>query len=287
VDALKPNARLILLGDKDQLASVESGAVLADLTQALINNTVELQHAYRFNQTIKNFADAINQQQTQKAWQQLTANTNEVLSLLPQEELINYSASHYSQYLALIKKQASFYNIYSAFNQFRVLCANRTGKNSVTQLNQLIEQALINKRAIQKAGVWYVGRPVMVTQNNPALHLYNGDIGLCLQENNTLVVCFLASDGSIKRYLPARIPACETAFAMTIHKSQGSEFKNIVIALPDSFNAVLTKELLYTAITRAKESINIVAEKTIFMQTIKASVNRMTGLASKLITGVQ
>jgi exodeoxyribonuclease V alpha subunit len=74
---------------------------------------------------------------------------------------------------------------------------------------------------------------------------------------------------------------------MTIHKSQGSEFKNIVIALPDSFNAVLTKELLYTAITRAKESINIVAEKTIFMQTIKASVNRMTGLASKLITGVQ
>lgn len=281
VDALKADARLILLGDKDQLASVESGAVLADLTQALTQHTVELQHAYRFNNNIKNFASAVNQQQADDAWQQLQ-NAQQTIQLLPPQESIAYIAEQYSEYLTLIKTGADFTAIYRAFNKFRVLCANRQGKNSVADINYLVEQTLAHKRQITITGLWYNGRPIMVTQNNPALHLYNGDIGLCLLEQDMLIVCFQAADGSIKRYLPTRIPACETVFAMTIHKSQGSEFDHVLIALPDNINAILTKELLYTAITRAKESIKIVADKTVFMQTIQQGVERVTGLASKL-----
>lgn len=283
VDALKSGARLILLGDKDQLASVESGSVLADLTQSLPAHTLELQHAYRFNHIIKEFANSINQQHAEKAWQQLSNETQEVISLLPKLESISYIAGQYSQYLKLIKMGADFQSIYQAFNQFRVLCANRQGKNSVTEINHLVEQALVQKRLIQLNSLWYVGRPIIITQNNPALHLYNGDIGLCLLEQDTLMVYFLTADGSIKRYLPARIPACETVFAMTVHKSQGSEFEHIVLALPESINPVLTKELLYTAITRAKETIKIITEKAVFIKSIHQKVARMTGLADKLM----
>ncbi len=285
VDALKPGARLILLGDKDQLASVESGAVLADLTTALPQQTLELQKSHRFDEDIKNLATAINQQQDLEAWRLLqTGNKN--IALL-ETDLIDYISKQQIDYLRLITARAEFSDIYKAFNRFQALCATRLGKNSVSDINHAVELSLSNKKLIHLSGLWYCGRPIMITQNNAALQLYNGDIGICLrdkEQEDQLRVFFQRADGSIKKYLPARIPHCETVFAMTIHKSQGSEFEEVLIILPETISPVLTKELLYTAITRAKKTIKLVANEAVFFSTVRQRVQRVTGLINRFST---
>ena len=285
VDALKPGARLILLGDKDQLASVESGAVLADLTTALPQQTLELQKSHRFDEDIKNLATAINQQQDLEAWRLLqTGNKN--IALL-ETDLIDYISKQQIDYLRLITARAEFSDIYKAFNRFQALCATRLGKNSVSDINHAVEILLSNKKLIHLSGLWYCGRPIMITQNNAALQLYNGDIGICLrdkEQEDQLRVFFQRADGSIKKYLPARIPHCETVFAMTIHKSQGSEFEEVLIILPETISPVLTKELLYTAITRAKKTIKLVTNEAVFSSTVRQRVQRVTGLINRFST---
>ncbi|MBE0436205.1 MAG: exodeoxyribonuclease V subunit alpha, partial [Methylomicrobium sp.] len=283
VDALKPSARLILLGDKDQLASVESGAVLADLTAALPDHTVELKKAHRFDVTIKNLAEAVNLQRPEAAWSALQAG-NDNIGLLNQDA-IAYIAGQRLDYLRAIENSNDIEQIFKVFKRFQVLCANRAGKNSVADINSRVERRLASTGHINPIGTWYHGRPVMITQNDAALQLYNGDIGLCLkdvEQGGKLMVFFQRPDGSIKKCLPARLPHCETVYAMTIHKSQGSEFDEIFIALPDQHNPVLTKELLYTAITRARKSVKILADQKVFNETVLRKIERFGGLAQKL-----
>lgn len=288
VDALKPGARLILLGDKDQLASVESGAVLADLTQGLPQQTVELLKAHRFQGDIKALADAVNRQQVEQAWQ-LLQNPHGDVSLLAADP-IDFIVSHYLDYLNLMASGADFPAVFAAFNRFQVLCSNQRGPNSVSDINTLVEQELSRRDKIRLGGLWYPGRPVMITANNPGLQLYNGDIGLCMpdaESDGQLRVFFLRGDGSFKKLLPARLLACETVFAMTIHKSQGSEFERVLIMLPKRVNPVLSKELLYTAITRAKTSVKIVADHAVFMASVTHKVQRDSGLGDKLLNLAQ
>ncbi|MEQ1546466.1 exodeoxyribonuclease V subunit alpha [Methyloglobulus sp.] len=283
VDALKPGAKLILLGDKDQLASVESGAVLADLIAALPNNTVELKHSYRFEMGIKQLADAVNQQDFETAWDILSTN-HDATKLLEQEQLMPYILDKRKEYLRLVNTKAKFSMLYQAFNSFQVLCSNRHGKNGALEINTAVEQDLFGLRLKYGTTFWYPGRPVMILQNNPTLHLYNGDIGICLpdhEQNDNLMVFFQRADGAVKKHLPARMPTCETVFAMTVHKSQGSEFEEVLIVLPETVNPVLSKELLYTAITRARKKINIVAEESVFTATINRKMERITGLVNK------
>jgi exodeoxyribonuclease V alpha subunit len=285
VDALKPQARLILLGDKDQLASVESGAVLADLTMALPEHTLELKKSHRFDDAIKRLALAVNFQQEALAWQILQEG-NENITVLSQDP-VAYISEQQADYLQLIRAEAEFNEIYTAFSRFQVLCSNRQGKNSVADMNHRVEQKLSAQKLITLSGLWYAGRPIMVTQNHAALHLYNGDIGICMpdkDQNGKLMVFFQRPDGGIKKYLPARVPPCDTVFAMTIHKSQGSEFEEVLIILPDLISPILTKELLYTAITRAKKKVRIVAEETVFAATVRQKIARITGLVEKFQT---
>ena len=282
VAAIKPSARLILLGDKEQLASVESGTVLADLTKALPDNTKELKKTYRFKGEIKAFAQAINQKDAAKAWE-LTQQKNAVIEHLG-DNFLDYLANQHSDYFELIKRRADFKEIYTAFNKFQILCAHREGKNSVSDLNYRLEKFLRDRKQINLSTTWYVGRPVMVTQNNATLQLYNGDIGLCLfDENGEIKVFFPRPDGNFQGYSPARLPHCETVFAMTIHKSQGSEFEEVCVCLPENQQTILTKELLYTAITRAKKRIKLVTTEAIFTATVQASVTRVTGLVEQFV----
>ncbi len=277
VDALKQDARLILLGDKDQLASVESGSVLADLTFSLKENTVELLKSHRFGGTIKALAVAVNEQRAIDAWNLLKID-GKIVTLL-EDNLINYIAGKYYHFMNLIQQQVNFKDIYTAFNAFQVLCPNRNGHNGVNEINRLVEKKL------GLSGHWYNGKPIMITKNHVATQLYNGDIGLCLTDSHQqgkLMVFFLNADGSIKKILPSRLPSYETVFAMTIHKSQGSEFTEVLIALPDSLNPVLTKELIYTGITRAKKMVKIVANKSIFIDSVNQKVVRYGGLVAKI-----
>jgi exodeoxyribonuclease V alpha subunit len=287
VDALKPGARLILLGDKDQLASVESGAVLADLTQSLPGQTVELMKSHRFQGDIKALADAVNRQQAEQAWRLLQNSDADADASLLKAEPIDFIVENYLEYLRLMACGADFPEVFAAFDRFRVLCSNQRGPNSVSDINARVEQELARRNKIRLGGQWYPGRPVMITANNPGLQLFNGDIGLCLadpENDGQLRVFFLRGDGSVKKLQPARLLACETVFAMTIHKSQGSEFQRVLIMLPERINPVLSKELLYTAITRAKTSVKIVADQAVFMAAIAHKVQRDSGLGDKLQT---
>ncbi|MCF7970011.1 MAG: exodeoxyribonuclease V subunit alpha [Methylococcaceae bacterium] len=283
VSALKVNARLILLGDKDQLASVETGTVLADLTNALPKYTQELKVSYRFSGNIKTFAAAINHQEADLAWELLTKDYAEVCFL--KEDLIDYIVNKQVAYLQLISENADFTECYAAFSAFQVLCATRQGLYSVDDINFRVTQALIEQRFIKSSGDWYSGRPIMITQNDAVLQLYNGDIGICMpdaENRGQLMVFFLHADGLVRKYLPARLPYCETVFAMTIHKSQGSEFEEVLLVLPEVINPILTKELIYTGITRAKKTLKMVTNKEVFLQTIQRNVQRFSGLAERI-----
>jgi exodeoxyribonuclease V alpha subunit len=283
VDALKPDARLILLGDKDQLASVESGAVLADLSTALPAHTVELQTAHRFNAAIKQFAAAVNRQDAGAAWNCLHRGQDSIGLL--QGDVIDFIAQRQHAYLDKILAAAPYPEIYAAFNAFQALCAVREGKMGVAGVNTAVERALAGSGHISADGLWYSGRPVLITQNNPGLHLYNGDIGICLpdpRQEGRLMVFFQGVDGSVKRYLPSRLPHCETVYAMTIHKSQGSEFDSVLIMLPDTASPVLGKELLYTAVTRAKQTVRLVCSESVFSATVAQKVKRIGGLAAAI-----
>ncbi|MGR8941244.1 MAG: exodeoxyribonuclease V subunit alpha [Gammaproteobacteria bacterium] len=285
-DALKPNARLILLGDKDQLASIESGAVLADLTRALPEHTVELITTHRFDADIKKLAAFVNGQQDQAAWQ-VFQEGNENISIAGGDP-VDYIASMQAPYLRLVAEGADFAEISRAHARFQALCANKEGRNSVSDINHRVEQKLFRDKLIRPTGSWYAGRPVMITQNNPALHLYNGDIGICLpdkEEGGKLAVFFRRSGDDFKKYSPGRITRCEMAFAMTIHKSQGSEFEEVLILLPGEVNPILTKELLYTAITRAQKTVKLAAGETVFRAAVRQKIDRVTGLIAKLSQG--
>ena len=280
-DALKPNSKLILLGDKDQLSSVESGSVLADMTAALPEQTVELKTSYRFHKEIKALSDAVNVQSPDIAWKMLK--DGHQIKLL-ENNLINYAIEKYTNYLLLIKNNENLQVIFSEFNKFQILCANRYGEHGSIDINNRIEDKLSGQKKIHSSNGWYHGRPIMVTQNNTGMQLFNGDIGICLysHDSKNLAVFFLRPGNNIKKFLPSRIPPHETIFAMTIHKSQGSEFDECLCVLPDIINSTLSKELIYTAITRSKTKLVLRSSYSIFSAALQQKSARAGGLREKL-----
>lgn len=289
VDALKPGSRLLLLGDKDQLASVESGAVLGDLIRTLPANTVTLQKTYRFDENIKNLAMAINAVDGDTAWGLLEDPAAENVSLLRADSL-DALVEPYARYMARVNRPSNgdFRELFALFNSFRVLCAVHYGSRGVEELNRRIELAMARRGFFSRSEPWYPGRPVLVTRNDYGLELFNGDIGICLKDPDggaELKVWFERPDGGLKSYSPHRLPHCETVFAMTIHKSQGSEFDEVVVVLPEEDNKILSRELLYTAVTRAKRAVRLVAEKEVLQLAVSRNTLRYSGLAEFLNEG--
>ncbi|MGF1775586.1 exodeoxyribonuclease V subunit alpha [Vibrio nomapromontoriensis] len=352
LDALPAYARLILLGDKDQLASVEAGAVLSDicefasqgysqgqnetikqLTQfdcryrsearhspsqgnlqrsAVADGLCVLQKSYRFDARsgIGQLAKTINASDTRGfgqvwdkgftdiAWHHLTADAY--------QNLLQSMVKAYQPYLQVVAtrpdgaerqtadtlaiwQRTTAKSALASFSSHRLLCAVREGDFGVVGLNQRIEQRLKQRGIIGNSDAqWYAGRPVMVTRNDHNLGLYNGDIGLCMMdytgEVEKLKVFFELPDGSIKSVLPSRVPDHETAYAMTIHKSQGSEFTHTFMILPAEFSPLLTKELIYTGITRAKKTLTLIAEPQVVLKAIRCQTIRHSGLSERLST---
>jgi len=302
--ALKPDARLLLLGDRDQLASVEAGAVLGDLcgdsdlrdrasseaAAPLQDSIVILTRNYRFqgSSAIGAAASAINLGDGAAALTLLTsAKTDDsVWQELSRTESFKKQLSGtiirgYAPYLATTSAQEAL----SIFNSFRVLCALRQGPLGVEAVNLLIEELLAEKQLIRPLGRWYAGRPVLVTANDYSLRLFNGDIGLTLPDplvGGALKVCFPNGAGGIRTVSPLRLPAHETAFAMTIHKSQGSEFTKVLMLLPGHDSELLTRELLYTGLTRARESVEIIGDSSLFIAAAARRIERASGLKEAL-----
>jgi exodeoxyribonuclease V alpha subunit len=295
LQAVPPNARLILLGDKDQLASVEAGAVMSQLcTGSLLKaQTVTLIHSHRFDAKsgIGQWARAVNADVADNtpALKALWNAAPDWLATLPLQQSIEEDTAEpdvtrlqlnsasdpklavglrcgWRNWLALLEahrpsktkaaapcSDAQAVALLKAFTEFCVLCAVREGPLGVTQLNAQVEHALGLGQS-----PWYAGRPVMVTRNDYALELMNGDIGLCLPgPDGVLRVAFPAVDGGVRWVMPSRLDSVETVFAMTVHKSQGSEFAHVLLVIPAQESPVLTRELVYTGLTRAKKRLTL------------------------------
>ncbi|NNF45195.1 MAG: exodeoxyribonuclease V subunit alpha [Desulfofustis sp.] len=285
--ALKKDARLILLGDRDQLASVESGAVLADCIDSLPNNVARLKKSYRFNRSIARLAEKIKTGAADEAWKSVTGSDNSAVAVAPADWL-NACIAEYRHFLSLAEETADpihYDAVFKRFKRFRVLCALRKGPSGAEEINLRIEQALKTMKIRTDAEGWYSGKPVLITSNDYDLDLFNGDIGICLPDSasdGVLRLWFEGSDGSFKKILPSQVPLHEPGWALTIHKSQGSEFEEVVVVLPEIDNRVLCRELLYTAVTRARARLSLVAQEDIFKSSVEKKTLRHSGLADRL-----
>ncbi len=353
--ALPPQARLVLLGDKDQLASVEAGAVLGDLcrradagcyspatvdwlqqvsgqslagsglqpgdesTHLLEQQTAMLRHSHRFGASsgIGELARAVNRCDATAARdllqrgkfadiqsRRLNGSNDPAFSALVLGG--DGALPGYGAYLSTLREQrpgadvpaddprwvAWAAAVLNAFDRFQLLCAVRRGEWGVEGINQRVADLLTRRGLLRADKLWYEGRPVLVTRNDYSLGLMNGDIGIALRirepalhagqaETEALRVAFPRNDGKggIRFVLPSRLPEVETVFAMTVHKSQGSEFEHAVLVLPEARNPVLTKELVYTAITRASQYFSLLESRPgVLEAAVQTPVRRISGL---------
>lgn len=330
LDALPRQARLILLGDRNQLASVETGAVLGDLCGRAIEPSfsaafadriealtgervqrapasapnppiadcvVQLEKSWRFgeNSGIRHLALAVNAGDADEAIRLLESKDFDDIALRPGQsedaklniELRMSAVEGYRPYLAERDPVAAA----RAFNRYRALCAHRRGPFGVESLNALIEQALDQERLLSANAQWYAHRPVLVTENDYAVNLFNGDVGLALptrvddragEGDEEMRVHFVSADGKDRALAPSRLPRHETVFAMTVHKAQGSEFDRVAFVLPSEATAVLTRELVYTAVTRTMKSLSVHSTTEILRAALSRDVRRASGLGVRL-----
>ncbi|WP_233829368.1 AAA family ATPase [Paraburkholderia sp. ZP32-5] len=175
--------------------------------------------------------------------------------------------------------------LFDALNSFRILCATRLGPRGVDQVNAAMAAQVRRAAGVTLAvgAQWFAGRPVMVTRNDYALGLFNGDIGIALPgAGDALRVYFRTGDGGLRAVSPAALPPHDTAFALTVHKSQGSEFEHAVLVLPAAFSRVLSRELVYTAITRARERVEVIGARAVLAQAITTPTQRDSGLDARI-----
>jgi exodeoxyribonuclease V alpha subunit len=190
-------------------------------------------------------------------------------------------APRFRAYLEAPSPQQAF----AAFESFRVLCALREGPFGVEAINRLIEQELTRLRWIRPEERWYAGRPLIMTRNDYGLRLFNGDIGLIwpdAESGGALRAVFAGGDGTVRKLQPSRLPEHETVYAMTVHKSQGSEFDDVLLLLPDQPSPVVTRELIYTGLTRARARVLICGNRPAFADAVARTVERSSGLADRL-----
>ena len=321
VRGLPRDARLVLLGDRDQLASVEAGAVLGDVcgtasgfsldfagrvaritgesvpagdagASPLRDAVVLLRDSRRFaaSSGIAQLAAAVNRGDAEGALAVLAAGNDDV-AWRPlasggwRAALCSAAVEGFVAYLERVRAGAAAPDVFSALAGFRILCAHRQGPAGVERVNRQLEEAFVERRLIRPRGSWYLGRPVMVTRNDYALRVFNGDVGVVLRhpdapENVQLV--FEGTDDVPRSVLPARLPPHETVFAMTVHKSQGSEFDRVLLLLPPEPSRVVTRELLYTAITRARGRVEIWATEPALRAAVASRIERSSGLRDAL-----
>ena len=322
-DALEPDTHVFLLGDKDQLASVEAGAVLGDIcsetnvktfsagfieavgqvlpfslkglgqgseSTGLYDCVVQLTKNYRFGEQsgIGALARAVN-----------SGNADAVLDILgssrfsdvrwyplpsPSSLASGLTRTIISEYGAYLQ-DGDVAEKFSHLDNYRILCALRHGPYGLFTINQIVQRILERHGLAAPLGEIYPGLPLLVTKNDYDLGIFNGDLGIVVQTeggDDTMSVAFRNPDGSIRMIHPTRLPEYEMAYAMSIHKAQGSEFDRITIVLPDTDVPILTRELLYTAITRAREGVEIWAKEEILRKMVLRRIWRSSGLKEAL-----
>ena len=308
-EAVHPEARILLLGDKDQLASVEAGAILGDLcrgadpeqeradegeTAVRLRGAIgTLTHSFRFHgkSGIGLLARAIHGGDAALAFEILRDSaTRDVqwIELQDPGELPRVLRSVIQEDYAPYLRARSPGEKLEALNAFRILCALRKGAAGVERMNLLAEEALGLGAFRNQRNRWYEGLPILIIVNDYQLQCWNGDVGVVsLDPTATPPVLRAYFPGKKLGISPARLPAHETVFAMTIHKSQGSELDRVLCILPENPTPIVTRELLYTAVTRAKKSLVVCASRDVLAAAIKTPLDRDSGLLDRLRDGAE
>lgn len=325
VDALPAAARLVLIGDRDQLASVEAGSVLGDICDrsrrpgfspefgdlirrvtgqdvpsatnggVLQDCIVELQTRHRFAEgsAISELSDTVNRGDAPGALEILTRNGDGAITWIEPPAgsvggtgLEQRLAAGYASYGANGDPDAMLREL----GRFKILCAHRAGTNGVQGVNRMAERVLVRRGRIRinprRSSPWYPGRPILITQNDYSLGLFNGDVGVALRDSTEMservVVFFADPTGGLRRFPPYRLPEHETVYAMTVHKSQGSEFEDVLLVLPPEDSPVLSRELVYTALTRARKRFTLFGRREVLTAAVHRRIERTSGLREAL-----
>ena len=320
VDAMPPHARLILLGDQDQLASVEAGAVLGDICNSgaprafsrpfvervasrfgahlpdaaapgaggIGDCIVQLTRSYRYRSDggIGRLARAINAGDVDGVFAALAGGggvarvdpaPDGALGAALERAVLDGFAAYLRHSEALERLRA--------LGRFRVLCAHRRGPFGVETVNAQIAALLADAGHIRPDGEFYDGRPILITQNDYQLELFNGDVGTMIddpQRPGAYLAVFVGADGQPRRVAPSRLPPHETVFAMSVHKSQGSEFDAVAVLLPEQPSPIVSRELLYTAVTRAREQVTLYGSHAVVEHAVTHRIERASGLRDAL-----
>jgi exodeoxyribonuclease V alpha subunit len=288
LEAVRPDARLILVGDPDQLASVEAGAVLADLVDGLDSSKIaELRTSHRFGESIGALASAIREGDTNTVVDVLRAGGEHIEWIEddePSEHLRKVLVPH-----AVALRQAALLGDADAalktLDEHRLLCAHRRGPYGVRYWNRQTERWLTEATGEPIWASWYLGRPILVTANDYGLGLYNGDTGVTLLKDGVLRAVIAGTEPL--EFATSRLADVDTVHAMTIHKSQGSQAKDVTVLMPPEESRLLTRELFYTAVTRAKEKIRVVGPEAAVRGAVERRAVRASGLGQRLRSSLQ
>jgi exodeoxyribonuclease V alpha subunit len=331
VQAIRQDARLILLGDKDQLASVEPGAVFGDLCAAaaaagfsgafcqkledtvgvklplpanppdrgLPDSLIVLEKNYRFSKTsglgrLSRSVHSGDWETLSKLLESLGTPSIFWKPLQSPAELAQYLETWVLDAYAKFLRAEEPSECFRLFESSRILCVLRKGPFGVMAVNQMVEDVLTRAGLIRGRGRWYRGRPIIINHNDYPLRLFNGDVGLALEDREgklesqmNLRVFFPTEEGTFRKILPMKLPEHETVYATTVHKAQGSEFDRVLLVLPDRSTELLTRELIYTGITRARRRVEILGNLQIIQESISKRIERRSGLGDALAVAGQ
>jgi exodeoxyribonuclease V alpha subunit len=280
----RPNARVILVGDPDQLASIEVGAVLADVVEAaaaasgVVVSTLTIAHRFEDARGVPSLASAVRSGSVAELDAAIAAHRD--LHTRAPEEGLEALVAHVTDHaveLIVAARDGDAERSLALVASLGVLCATKRGPGSTAWWNAAIEAALVARGMLRRRDVDYVGRPLLVTRNDPLTGLANGMIGVVVADGDDRRAVF-----EIGAFEPQDVAWADTVWALTIHKSQGSEYDEVVVSLPGPDSPILTRELIYTAVTRARRSVTLVAPKGSLEAALSRRVARSSGLAARL-----
>lgn len=295
LEALRPDTRLVLVGDPDQLASVDAGAVLADLVRGLTarpdSPVITLRTVHRFGGGIADLAAALRRGDdgdgAEAVMQVIRSGAEGLRWIDPEDEqaMASFRGDVHARATRLLA--AGRRGDASELERHRLLCAHRDGPYGVSGWNREIERMLAEDGETHVYREWYAGRPVLVSANDTGLSLYNGDMGLTVIDADRLRVLVPGAGGDDpdRRIATTRMPEVQTAHAMTVHKSQGSQAHTVSVVLPPETSPLLSRELLYTAVTRAQREVRLVGTEAAIRAAVARTVQRVSGLAERLRGG--
>ncbi len=290
LEAVRPQARLILVGDPKQLTSVGAGAVLSDLVAGYDGDPASpvaaLTHNFRAQEDIKALAESLRGGDADEVLAVLRAPSDQVEFVeatdpAEVEEALRPDCLDAALAIRAAALAEDAEGAIAALDTHRLLCAHREGPHGVRRWNAQVERWLAETPDVEIFGQWYVGRPLLVTTNDYALDVYNGEIGVVVRQG-LRQRAFVAGSERLKEFAPGRLDAVETMHAMTIHKSQGSEAQRVTVLLPDADSRLLTRELFYTAVTRARQKVRVVGSEAAVRAAVATQATRATGLRQRL-----